>query len=41
MPHILDLEEFFGCEADYLPSSYLGLPLGAPFKCKAVWESRD
>ena len=34
--HILDLAKFFGCEVNYLPSSYLGLPLAAPFKCKAL-----
>jgi len=38
VPHILDPAEFCGFGVDYLPSSYLGLPLGAPFKCKAEWE---
>ena len=30
------LAQFFGCGVDSLPSSYLGLPLGASFKSKAV-----
>ena len=32
------LTHFFGCRVDYLPSSYLGLPLGASYKSKAVWD---
>jgi len=32
------LAQFFSCGVDFLPSSYLGLPLGASYKCKAVWE---
>jgi len=27
-----------GCSIDYLPSSYLGLPLGAKFKDKSIWN---
>ena len=27
-----------GCSIDSLPSSYLGLPLGAKFKDKSIWE---
>jgi len=33
-----NLVHFLGCGVDYPPLSYLGLPLGAPYKCKAVWE---
>jgi len=32
------LAQFFGCKVDYLPSSYLGLPLGTSYKSKAVWD---
>ena len=31
-----NLAHFFGCGVDYLPSSYLSLPLGAIYKCKAI-----
>ncbi|RVW65064.1 hypothetical protein CK203_034956 [Vitis vinifera] len=27
-----------GCKVGRLPSSYLGLPLGAPFKFMATWD---
>ncbi|CAN0888133.1 Transposon TX1 uncharacterized 149 kDa protein [Linum grandiflorum] len=29
VPNIVDLASIIGCEVDYLPTSYLGLPLGA------------
>ena len=32
------LAEAFGCWVGSLPSSYLGLPLGAPFKFVTVWD---
>lgn len=36
MPVVVDdvdgLASFVGCRVAYLPTSYLGLPLGAPFK---------
>jgi len=32
VPHILDLVEFLSWRVEYPPSSYLGCPLGAPFK---------
>ena len=38
---VLDLHQlahFFGCGVDSLPSTYLGLPHGAPYKSKIVWE---
>lgn len=31
------LASAFGCKISALPSSYLGLPIGAPFKNKAMW----
>ena len=37
VPEIEHLGDFFGCRIDYLPSSYLGHPLGANFK-SIVWE---
>jgi len=39
VPNVNVLAHFFGCRVDYLPSSHLGLPLGASYKSKAVWES--
>jgi len=38
VPELNNLAQFFGCGVDYLPSSYLGLPLGATYKCKLVWD---
>jgi len=38
VPELHHLAYFFGCEVDYLPSSYLAPPLGANFKSKVVWE---
>ena len=38
-PELNNLAQFFGCDVDSLPSSYFGLPLGASFKSKVVWES--
>lgn len=32
------LAEGWGCKVGYLPTSYLGLPLGASFKLTSVWE---
>ena len=37
---VTNLEEFakvLGCKASSLPSTYLGLPLGAPYKSSRVW----
>jgi len=28
-----------GCKIEYLPITYLGLPLGAKFKENAIWDS--
>ena len=38
VPELESLAQFFGCGFDSLPSSYLGLLLGASFKSKVVWE---
>ena len=38
MPNVNALAHFFGCTVDYLPSSYLGLPLGEPTRAKSVWD---
>ena len=38
VPNIHLLACFFGCEVCALPSTYLGLPLGASFKSIAVWD---
>ena len=36
--NIHHLGSFFGCEASAFSSTYMGLPLGASFKSKAVWD---
>ncbi|RVW42753.1 hypothetical protein CK203_079930 [Vitis vinifera] len=36
--NIDDLALDFGCRVGSLPSTYLGLPLGAPFKSISVWD---
>ena len=33
-----DLAMEFSCRVGNLPSTYLGLPLGAPFKSVIVWD---
>ena len=33
------LSSELGCKIGSLPSSYLGLPLGAPHNCVNVWDS--
>ena len=33
-----DLGWDFGCRVGSLPSTYLGMPLGAPFKLVTVWD---
>ena len=30
--------EVLGCKVGTLPTTYLGLPLGAPYKSSRVWE---
>ena len=36
--NIEDLARVLGCKVGSLPSTYLGLPLGAPFKFVHAWE---
>jgi hypothetical protein len=37
--HALDsLAAILGCKTVQLPMSYLGLPLGANFKSKSIWN---
>ncbi|XP_028081835.1 uncharacterized protein LOC114283208 [Camellia sinensis] len=36
--HLLTLAAILGCKVSHLPMSYLGLPLGAPYKAKGVWD---
>ena len=33
-----DLAGEFGCSLGSLPTTYLGMPLGAPFKSVIVWD---
>jgi hypothetical protein len=33
-----DLSGILGCGVSYLPLKYLGIPLGAPFKAKFIWD---
>ena len=33
-----DLAWEFGCRLGSLPTTYLGMPLGAPFKLVTVWD---
>ena len=33
-----ELADEFGYKVGKLPSTYLGMPLGAPFKCVAAWD---
>jgi hypothetical protein len=36
--HIEELANILSCSISSLPLKYLGLPLGAPFELKAIWE---
>ncbi|XP_041011405.1 uncharacterized protein LOC121255193 [Juglans microcarpa x Juglans regia] len=36
--NINNLAELLGCRVAYLPMKYLGLPLGASFKAKYIWD---
>jgi hypothetical protein len=38
VPYIEGLTNILGCNISSLPLRYLGLPLGAPFKSKAIWD---
>ena len=36
--YLENIVSVLGCRIGKLPSSYLGLPLGAPFKSSRVWD---
>ncbi|RVX12904.1 Transposon TX1 uncharacterized 149 kDa protein [Vitis vinifera] len=36
--NVEELADEFGYKVGKLPSTYLGMPLGAPFKCVAAWD---
>lgn len=38
MANFEELASCLGCNIGRLPSSYLGLPLGAPYRFKAIWD---
>ena len=38
VPDLDSLVEIMGCKTAQLPVNYLGLPLGAKFKSKAIWD---
>ena len=38
MPFLEDLADILGCQTLTLPMKYLGLPLGAKFKSKDIWN---
>ena len=38
MPNFHELVEIIGCRESALPLKYLGLPLGASFKDKSIWN---
>ena len=39
VPDLEDLAGIMGCKIIQLPMTYLGLPLGANFKSKSIWDS--
>jgi hypothetical protein len=39
MPNVDALAHILGCRVSSLPSKYLGLPLGDPFKAKFIWDT--
>ena len=38
MENVEELASDLGCKVGSLPSTYLGMPLGAPFKSVAIWD---
>ena len=36
--NVEELASDLGCKVGSLPSTYLGMPLGAPFKSVAIWD---
>ena len=39
VPNITELASILGCRVSAFPLTYLGLPLGATFKRKTIWNS--
>ena len=38
VPNVEELALWLGCKVGKLPTTYLGLPLGAPFKSPSAWD---
>jgi hypothetical protein len=38
VPNIEELAGILRCRISSFPKKYLGLPLGAPFKSRAIWD---
>jgi hypothetical protein len=38
VPNIEELASILSCRISYFPMKYLGLPLGASFKSRAIWD---
>lgn len=38
VPNLEDLAWILGCKIGVIPSYYLGMPLGASYKAKGVWN---
>jgi hypothetical protein len=38
VPNIDELAGILSCRISSIPMKYLGLPLGAPFKLRAIWD---
>ena len=38
IPNVEELASALGCGVGKLPTTYLGLPIVAPFKAKAIWD---
>lgn len=39
VPDVAGLVDILGCKLSTLPIKYFGLPLGASFKSKEIWDS--
>jgi hypothetical protein len=37
--NVVELANILGCGTSSLPLKYLGMPLGASYKAKSIWES--
>jgi hypothetical protein len=38
VPNIEELADILSCRISFFPMKYLGLPLGAPFKSRVIWD---